>query len=254
LSRVVSRDSTGIARESTPDRPRASARLGLTLRSVLLAPSTGFGAAIKVTERRARSGRRPIEGFSSYLFAAVGGASLASLWLKLGALFKLRQVCTVDYVPAYIATTFVLGALIGLIAQAIWGNSGTALARTLRGDTEPHRMRLVWGAAAVPQTLVLLILLPLDLLIVGTDSFTTRPLDESLSTAWAAFSIAIALSLAVWSLYIFVRGVQVVGALNLRKALIATAAAIGCFGIVVGMAVVGASFIPTEGTCPTRPG
>jgi hypothetical protein len=254
LSRVESRGSTGTARASTPDRPRASARLGLTLRSVLLSPSTGFVAAVKVTERRARSGQRPIEGFSSYLFAAIGGASLAGLWLKLGALFKLRQVCTDEYVAAFIAATFVLGALLGLIAQAIWGNAGSALATSLRGDAEPHRMRLIWGAAAVPQTLVFLILLPLDLLIVGTDSFTTRPLEESLSTAWAAFSIAITLSLVVWSLYIFVRGVQVVAGLNLRKALIATAAAIGCFGVVVGLVVLGASFIPTEGTCPTRPG
>lgn len=254
MSRVVSRDSSGLARESTPERPRASARLGLTLRSVLLAPSTGFAAAVKVTERRARSGRRPIEGFSSYLFAAVGGAALASLWLKLGALLKLRQVCAVDYVPAYIATTFLLGAVLGLIAQAIWGNSGAALATALRGNAEPHRMRLVWGAAAVPQILVFLVLLPLDLLIVGTDSFTTRPLDESISTAWAAFSIAIAVSLAVWSLYIFIRGVQVIAGLNLRKSLIATAAAVGCFGVIVGLAVIGASFIPTEGTCPTRLG
>src|SRR5688500_1684020 len=60
--------------EAAPAGGRGSARLGLTLRSVLLSPHDGFAAALKSTERRSRAGRRPAEGLAPYVLAAVGGA------------------------------------------------------------------------------------------------------------------------------------------------------------------------------------
>ena len=236
-----------------PERSR-SARLGLTVRSILLAPAEGFGGAAQALERRARAGRRPIEGISTYLLSGIGGAALGSLWLKLGALLKLRAVCTTEYIAAFIVASFVLGALLAWIAQAVWGGSGPAAVRGLRGEASGSEMRFVWGAAALPQVFVLAVLLPLDLILVGSSTFTTAPLDESLSTAWAALSIALAISLAVWSLYLFFRGVQVMSGLGTKKALIAVLVACACFLGVVGTFATAMSFVPKEGSCPTQRG
>jgi hypothetical protein len=237
-----------------PERSRDSARLGLTLRSILLTPGDGFAAAARAAERRARAGRRPIEGLSTYLLSGIGGAALASLWLKVGALLKLRAVCTTEYIAAFIVASFVLGALLSWIAHALWGVVGTHAVRSLRGETSPSEMRLVWGASALPQVFVMVVLLPLDLLLVGTSTFTTQPLDESLATAWAALSIAFALSLAIWSLYLFTRGLSVVGGLSVKRALAGLGVAVLCFGGVVGSFAGAMALVPKEASCPTRPG
>ena len=68
------------------ERSHASARLGLTLRSVLVAPRDGFQAALAAADRRARAGLRPAEGMAPVVLSAFGGAALALLWLKIGAL------------------------------------------------------------------------------------------------------------------------------------------------------------------------
>lgn len=238
----------------TPSGNPGSARLGLTLRSVLLSPHDGFAAAFKITERRSRAGRRPAEGASPYVLAAIGGAALASLWLKIGALSGLREVCPDRYVAVNITAALVLGAVLGLLAQAIWGAAGRSVVRAFRGETERAPLRLVWGASAFPQVVALVLLLPLDLLIVGTDTYTTGSLEDPLSTAWAAFSIAIGISLAVWSLFLFVRGVEVAGGIGFWKALGATGIAALCFALVVGVVVVVGSMSTEVRSCPTRLG
>jgi len=221
----------------------------------LLAPREGFEAAAKAAERRARAGRRPVEGLSSYVISAVGGASLAALWLKVGGLFKLREVCTAGYVGPYIAMTLVVGALLAVVAMAVWGLLGPKVVRGLRGSASGTQLRLVWGASALPQIFVLVLLLPLDLLIVGTDTFTTTPLNESLSTAWAAFSIAIAVSLGIWSVYLMFRGIDVVGGVKGRRAALATAVAGLCLVAAMATFVVPTRlFVTKEAACPTRLG
>ena len=241
---------SGVASAGT----RESARLGLTLRSVLLAPHDGFAAAIKTAERRARAGRKPAEGISPYVLAVIGGGALASLWLKVGALSGLREVCTDRYVAVNIVMAIVLGGILGLLAQSIWGAVGAPLVRSFRGETDRGALRLVWGASAFPQVAALVLLLPLDLLIVGTDTYTTGALDDPLSTAWAAFSIAIGISLAVWSLFLFVRGVEVAGGIGFWKAVATTGVAIACFAAVIGAVVIAGSMSTEVRSCPTRLG
>ena len=237
-----------------PAGGRGSARLGLTLRSVLLSPHDGFAAAFKGAERRARAGRRPAEGIAPYVLAAVGGASAAALWLKIGAMSGLREVCTDRFVAVNIAAALVLGAILGLAAQGIWGAAGPAAVRGLRGDADGRSLRLVWGASEFPQVVALALLLPLDLLIIGTDAYTTASLEDPLSTAWAAFSIAIGISLTVWSLFLFVRGVEVAGGLGFWRAVAATGAALLCWVVLIAVLVVIGSTATEVRSCPTRLG
>jgi hypothetical protein len=239
----LSRSVTPSDRLDTKPRSNASARLGLTLRSVLLTPRDGFAAALKAAERRARAKSRPAEGFTPYVLAAIGGAGLMMLWLKLGALLGLREMSTTANIGTYIAASLVLGAVLGLIAQAVWGVVGPRAMRSFQTQVTGRDLRLVWGASDFPHVFALVLLLPLDLAIVGTDSFTTSKLDDSLATAWAAFSIALGICIAIWSLFLFVRGLEVAGGIGAKRALIGTAIAIACVGLVVGVLLFGASFI-----------
>lgn len=233
---------------------RGSARLGLTLRSVLLSPRDGFTAALKTEGRRARIGRRPAQGWTPYVLAFLGGAAVASLWLKVGALAGVREICSPRYVTGHIVFALVLGGLFGLLGQALWGAVGSALATALHAEAGRGSLRLIWGAAHFPLVVGFLVLLPLDLLIVGRDTFTTSRLADPLSTAWAAFSIAVGISLAVWSLFLAVKGVEVASSVNAWKAIGMVAAGLVCLVALVTIAGVAGSLVAEVRSCPTTLG
>jgi hypothetical protein len=176
------------------------------------------------------------------------------LWLKVGAMAGWREVCTDRFVGLNIGAAFLLGAILGLAAQGIWGMAGPLMVRGLRGETNGRSLRLVWGASEFPQVVALVLLLPLDLLIIGTDAYTTASLDDPLSTAWAAFSIAIGISLTVWSLFLFIRGVEVAGGVGFWKAVAATGAAIMCWVALIAILVLIGSTATEVRSCPTRLG
>ena len=236
------------------DAHHASARLGLTLRSIILGPKEGFAGAFKVVDRRARAATKPAEGYGSYALAFVGGAALVILWLKLGSLLGLREFCTDQRVAAYLTLSLVVGGLLGLAAQALWGVAGTKAFDAMHAPARAADLRLVWGASAFPQVLALVLLLPLDLLIVGGDSFTSRPLVDTVSTAWAAFSIAAALSFSVWSLYLFVRGTEVATSSRIGRGLVGAGIALLCLVAVVACVAIAGALIAEGGGCPTRLG
>jgi hypothetical protein len=186
----------------------SSALLGLTLRAILITPAHGFEAAVRAADRRERAEQKPSEGLSPYVLAAAGGAAVLLLWLKIGALAGLRQAPLAAYRTEYLTASIVAGAVLGLVAQWLWG---AVAARTLAAPRASARnLRLVWGAAAFPQLFTLVVLLPLDLLIVGPAAFTTDRLGDPLATAWAALSIALAVAFAIWAVYLFVRGTAVI--------------------------------------------
>jgi hypothetical protein len=186
--------------------------------------------------RREQAGDRMSEGLAPYVLAALGGVSLMLLWLKLGALFGWRDVAAAQFRWSYLVAVAIVGALLALISQVLWGYAGAAAVKRLGGDAPARDLRTVWGASDFPQVLALL-LLPLDLMIVGSDTFTSERLEEPLATAWAALSIAFGASLVAWTVYIFVRGVEVAGSLGWLKAAAVSLLAIVCSAVVVGGSV-----------------
>ncbi len=218
----------------------ASTRLGLTLRSVMLRPRDGYASAKRAGERRARAGDRLPEGASPYVLTATGGAALMCLWLKLGALVGLREANRTEFDGGVVAAAILLGALLGLCGQALWGSIGPWLVARLGGTARGRDLRVAWGAAALP-LVGMLVLLPLDLAIVGPGVFGSDPLSDSIATAWAAISIAFGVALTAWSAWLLVRGVEVASRLRLRWAL--PAAVIGALCVVAaigGLIAVGA--------------
>ena len=176
-----------------------------------------------------------------YVLTALGGAALILLWLKLGSLLGVRDVAAVEFRWSYLAFAAIAGALLALIAQLMWGAIGSFALRFLDEGPSARDLRVVWGASAFPQIVGLVLLLPLDLLIVGTDTFTSERLNDPLATGWAALSIAFSFSLAVWSLFIFARGVEVAASVSLPKALGFTLIGVACLAALVGGSVAGAA-------------
>lgn len=222
-------------------RSRASAELGLTLRSVLLSPRAGFASVFNSARRREQAGARPAEGVAPYVLAALGGVAGMVLWLKIGSLLGLREVAAADFRWSYLAVAAVAGALLALVTQLIWGYIGAATARAFGAHSRARDLRVVWGASAFPQVIALVVLVPLDLLLVGTETFTSERLDDQLATGWAALSIAFSASLAVWSLFIFVRGVEAAASISVAKTIAISAVALLCLVVIVGGSITGAA-------------
>lgn len=128
------------------------------------------------------------------------------MWLKVSGLVGARSVTPDGFRWGYVIAALVLGGVVGLIGRSLWV---LAMKRLGKGDAREDLLRLTWGAAAFPQVIALLFLLPIDLLVNGRDVFISSPLPSTLETGWAAVSIAFALSLLAWSCLLLVRGVRI---------------------------------------------
>jgi hypothetical protein len=220
-------------RTETRPPPRSSATLGRRLRSIIVTPAQGFEAIVVAAGRRERAGEGLPEGLSPYVLAVVGGASLMIGWLKIGGLLGGREVDPTQFGYSELFFALVTGAVFAMLGQAVYGVVGPLAARLLGGTLASREARIVWGAAAFPQVFTLLVLLPLDLLIVGPEIFaTTRP-GDSVATGWAAISVALCLLMVVWSLGLFVRGMQVVAKLDLLRAPAMVAVSASCLSLVI---------------------
>lgn len=164
-------------------------------------------------------------------------------WLKVGTLLGLRDAGAGHRVWAYVFITMLLGALIALAALSLWGAAGTAVLRSLGTEASPRNLRIVGGLSGIPQIIGLLVLLPLDAVISGPASFTAQRISDSVSEVWAAFSVAFAVGLVVWSLMVLVRGMQTLTGLRLSRAAGLGALAIVCIGIVATGLLAGAAVI-----------
>jgi hypothetical protein len=196
------------------DRGRGSARIGLILRSVLAHPRAGFEAAMQAERRRARTGAGPVGRASRVFFSLAGGVAGMILWLKLAGMAELRDPAPRGYSWTLVVFALALGALVVPGAQLLWSVAAARVTALWGGEARPQDLRVTWGIAAFPQLVTVLVLLPLDLLVLGTDVFAARPLGDSLGTVWASVSIACALAIGVWSVLLLFSGVQVVTGLG----------------------------------------
>ena len=221
-------DGLTASNAATARRSRASAHLGSTLRSILISPRRGFEGALAALERRASTGQRPVEGIAPYVLSAIGGASALLLWLKIGTLVGVRDITAAEFRWSFLVAALLGGAVLAVVAQGMWGAAG----RAILPEAGAAARRFLWGAAAAPQVFALVVLLPLDLLLVGSETFTATPLTDPLETGWAAMSIALSVSAAFWSGYLFYRGIQVAG--DLRGVMAAAGVTLGliCAAIV----------------------
>lgn len=186
--------ATGASGRRTPSQ---AAGAGATLRVVLFDPRRGFPAAV--------GSRTEARGATSALLAALGGASTMLLWLKLGALAG-RGASVGEFRWGYLVASLAAGAVAGVIAQRLWSMALPRLVRSQAVALGPPRLRTLWGLASLPHALSMLVLLPVDSVVAGPAAFTTGRLTGPLPTIWTAISIAAGVSLACWSVYLFIVG------------------------------------------------
>lgn len=221
------------AKNTAADRLSSSAYLGATLRSVLIAPTAGFESARRGAERRVRSGDLPAEGYTPYVLSAAGGAALFILWLKVSSLLGIREVAPDDFRWGFLVGAGLMGAVVALLGQLIWGRVGRVVLKSLGTEVRSGDLRMIWGASAGPQMFGLLLLMPIDLLVIGPDAFTSATLPDPVSSAWASLSMALGVALTVWSAGLFVKGVQVVTRVRWPVLVAASAGASVCLTVVV---------------------
>lgn len=215
-------------------RPAAGAGdLGAALRETVLSPARGISHLLAFSRRRSRAGLG--EGATPSTLAALGGAALLITWVKVASAFDLGAGDRGFRWGAF-AAVVIGGALLGVAGQALFAAVGRGLAGRLGGGASPRELRLLWGISALPQVFLLVLLLPLDLLLVGTGAYVSD-FAGSGETAWIGISTAFALSLAIWSSALFVYGLKTVGRLSLRGALAGWALAVLCFGVPVVLVI-----------------
>ncbi|HEX2296683.1 MAG TPA: YIP1 family protein [Actinomycetota bacterium] len=167
------------------------------MRGVLVSPGSGFVPALKRAEASE-------EARSTYVLAALGGAGGMLLWLKLRALVGFRALAPSDFSWGFLVASLLLAAAVGVLAQLVWSFAGPRAGGPDAGS--PRSFRAVWALSAFPQVPALLLLAPLDLLLVGGSAYTATDSGDSVALAWLALSTALAVSLAAWSVYVFVKG------------------------------------------------
>lgn len=202
------------------------ARLGATVRGVLVSPGSAFVPALRRVETSQ-------EGTSTYVLAALGGAAAMLLWLKVRALVGFRSLAPSDFSWSYFVISLVAGAIVAVLAQVVWSFVGPAAGGPDSGS--PRSFRAVWALSAFPQVPALLVLAPIDLLLVGTQAFTASDTGDSVALAWLALSTAGAVSLAAWSAYVFAKGTHVATRATPRRTAGVVAAGVLCLGGVAAL-------------------
>lgn len=235
------------ARPASAPRTRSSNRLGRLLRNVALSPGAGFEAAAGQAERRANERLRPPEGAAPYVIGAIGGAALVLVWLKLGALVDVREVAPGDFRWGYLFGSLVAGALLAVIVLLVWRAVGSGPIRRLGGRASSRDLVVTAGLADVPLLLVVALVLPLDLLIVGKATFTSERLTELGPMMWSAFSTALSVAAAVWSVVLLGRGLEKLTGLTRWRPWAAAGAFLLCLAGVAAVPA-GMAFLNKGGT------
>jgi hypothetical protein len=207
-------------------RSPRSATLGARLRNVLVSPRVGFTSAL-----RKGGAQQATRSFLLVLVVLLDGVATMALWLKITGITQLAERTRAEASWGAVLAAVLLGAAFGAFGYLLWGWVGGKLIAQGDGGSSRDRLRLVWAFAVFPLAAYALVFLPLDLLLVGPEIFSTDRLDGSFAMVWAALSVAIGVSAAAWSGYLFWRGVEVVTGERGRRVFGSVALATACAGL-----------------------
>ncbi|MDQ4094766.1 MAG: hypothetical protein M3174_00955 [Actinomycetota bacterium] len=143
------------------------------------------------------------------LLAALGAAHLLLLSFKVRGLSGFSPVAP-DQANWWglFGLTILVATLAGVIAHAIFALVARPLVARFGSGSERRDLRTVWGLANFPAAAGFLILVLFDVLIGGREAYAGAEAGP-LVTGWTAGSLAVGLSLGIWSFYLFVQGLRV---------------------------------------------
>ena len=174
------------------------------------------------------------------VLAALGVAHLLLVFLKVRGLTGFRAVSAEDTQWWGGLGLAVLAAAIGgVLAHLLFGVVAPSLVARLGKRAEGRELRTIWGLSSFPAAAGFLLLVVLDVLIAGREAYSALE-GDSLVRGWAAGSLALALSLGFWSLYLFVVGLRVAADVRPAASIMVVLVAAFCVAIaaVVGTLIV----------------
>lgn len=176
------------------------------------------------------------------VLAGLGGAYLLLMFLKIRGLIGFKEISP-DDAQFWTGFASALGAaaLAGALGNLLFGFASPPLVSRIGKSSEPRELRTIWGLAAFPAAAGFILIVLLDIVIAGREAYT-KVEGSSLVTGWSAGSLAIGLSLGVWSLYLFVQGLRVAAEVPPSRSIMVVLVGLLCLmvgAVLGGFAVVG---------------
>jgi hypothetical protein len=172
------------------------------------------------------------------LVVLLDGVATMALWLKITGITQLAERTRDEATWGSVSAAVLVGAVFGALGYLLWGWIGSKLLASGEARASRDRLRLVWAFSVFPLAAYALAFVPLDLLLVGPEIFSTDRLDGSFAMVWAALSVAIGVSAAAWSVYLFWRGVEVVTGERGRRVFWFVALAAACGGLLYALVLI----------------
>lgn len=166
------------------------------------------------------------------LLAALGGAFLTLLFLKVRGVIGFEGITPSEFRWRDFSLVLVAGALAGIIGHYLFGWLAQALVARDGKRASARDLRTVWGVAGVPVALAFVLFLVLDVLIGGRDVYLTPREGDSLVMGWAIGSLVLALGAAAWSFLLFLKGIGITGEMRPSR----STAVVVVSGIALGVA------------------
>ena len=169
------------------------------------------------------------------MLAALGGAFLVLMSLKVRGLTGLRAAPLNEFRWGVFALALVVGAVTGVVGHLVFGVFGAPLVSRFGHRCEARDLRTIWAVAGFPVAIGFCVLVILDVLIGGREAYSSLE-DDALITGWAAGSLALGVSLAIWSLYLFAKGLGVAAGLGVPRRIMVMLVAAVCLVIAAPIA------------------
>ena len=208
--------------------PAPSAHWGSALRSILTSPRRGFARAIRLS--RSGDGGRA-RAVLVTLLAALGAAHILLVFLKVRGLTGFRPISPEETQWwGGLGLAILAAAVAGVVAHLLFGVVARPIVARLGTRSEGRELRTIWGLASFPAAAGFVLLVVLDVFIAGREAYSSVE-GDSLVTGWAAGSLAIALSLGIWSLYLFVQGLRVAADVRPSRSIMVLLVAVLCVAV-----------------------
>ena len=140
------------------------------------------------------------------LLVFLGGVGTMTLWLKVSLLIQQADQPQSETTWLTVTASLLLGGLLAAVSFVVWSRVAPRIAAARGSRTSIDRVRVAWAFSDFPLAIYVSIMVPLDLLLVGPEIFSSETLEGSFAVTWSALSVGVLLAATAWSVFLFVKG------------------------------------------------